>query len=190
DAFRGPVAVSDGRQLRSPFMYAIKTLNEINRLLAADQGAAFRRHLKVSISKRDDASGDEDAPFRSHVGRTVTGRECAREIWYSWRWVTKPRFEGRLIRLFNRGHLEEARFLALLAMIGCKVWYQDDKGNQFRSSDHDGHYRGSLDGVVLGVPDLPDVPCLVEFKTHSDRSFQKLRIAGVRAAKFEHFVQL
>lgn len=171
-------------------MYAIKTLNEINRLLEADQGAAFRRHLKVFMSKMDDAYRDESDPFRSHLGMSIIGRECAREIWYSWRWTTKPQFEGRLIRLFNRGHLEEARFLALLAMIGCKVWYRDDDGNQFHTSDHDGHYGGSLDGVVLGVPDLPDIPCLVEFKTHGDKSFQKLRVEGVRTAKFEHYVQM
>jgi hypothetical protein len=95
-----------------------------------------------------------------------------------------------MIRLFNRGHLEEPRFIALLKMIGCQVWNKDDQGKQFKISDHGGHFGGSIDGVGVGIPDEPETPMLLEFKTHSDKNFGKVSNEGVRSAKFEHFVQM
>lgn len=95
-----------------------------------------------------------------------------------------------MLRLFNRGHLEEGRFIALLKMIGCEVWSHTPDGKQFRVSDHDGHMGGGLDAVVRGLPEYPGDAVLAEFKTHNDKSFTKLLIEGVRAVKFEHYVQM
>jgi hypothetical protein len=92
-------------------------------------------------------------------------------------------------RLFNRGHLEEARLVALLRAAGVEVWQHDDNGKQFRIKGYHGHFGGSLDGVVYGLPGH-NYPLLSEFKTHNDKSFKKLSEVGVREAKFEHFVQM
>jgi hypothetical protein len=97
---------------------------------------------------------------------------------------------GRIVRLFNRGHLEEGRFVALLKMINCEVWQVDSAGKQFRMSAHGGHYGSAIDAVVRGCPDIPDVAINGEFKTHGDKSFQKLKKVGVREAKLEHFIQM
>lgn len=134
--------------------------------------------------------GAEDG-FRSHLGASVIGDECARAIWYGFRWATKPRFSGRMLRLFNRGHLEEGRMVALLLTIGVQVFQQDQKGNQFRISSFGGHFGGAGDGVGIGFPDLPpNLAALLEFKTHGDKSYQEVKKKGVRAAKLEHFVQM
>ena len=37
-----------------------------------------------------------------------------------------------MLRLFNRGHIEEARFIAMLLTIGMPVYQQDAEGKQFR----------------------------------------------------------
>lgn len=130
-------------------------------------------------------------PFRSHLGASVLGGKCGRAIFFGHRWVKKPKFTGRILRLFNRGHLEEARFIACLLAIGCEVYQQDDQGKQFRVSWAGGHCGGSTDGVVIGLPDLPaGTPCLTEFKTHNDKSFQKLKKEGVKVCKPEHYVQM
>lgn len=170
---------------------AAKTMKRIEDALEADQGGAYRVNLGKVLPHMKDAYRAEDSPFRKHLGASVIGGECARAIWYGFHWSTKPNFKGRLLRLFNRGHLEEARFIALLLMIGCEVYQQDDKGNQFRISDVGGHFGGSGDGVAIGVPDIPaGHACLLEFKTHNANSFKKLKAEGVRGAKFEHFVQM
>lgn len=170
---------------------ATKTHEAINSLIEKDQGAKFRYWLGQVIQHVGDAYNPEEQTFRSHLGASMIGRECAREVWYGWRWAVKPKFEGRMIRLFNRGHLEEARFLAMLLMIGCQVYQQDANGKQYRISHAEGHFGGSGDGIVIGLPDLPEgTAALAEFKTHNAKSFAKLKEVGVREAKPEHYVQM
>ena len=169
---------------------AAETLQKIEEGLVKDQGATFRGFLRDLISQAEDAYDTGTIPFRKHLGASLIGRECSRELWYSWHWTKAPKFEGRIIRLFNRGHLEEPRFMALLLMIGCKIYQFDDKGKQFRITGHGGHYGGGLDGVILGIPEYPNDPVLSEFKTHSDKSFNAVKKDGVAFAKPEHFHQM
>lgn len=170
---------------------ATHTVAKIDAMVKADQGSSFREWLGKVIGHIGDAYRTGNEGHRSHMGASLIGGECARAIWYNFRWATKSNFEGRLLRLFNRGHLEEARFIAMLLMIGCEVYQQDENGNQFRISHAEGHFGGSGDGVVIGLPDLPPgTAALSEFKTHNDKSFTELKAKGVRDAKFEHYVQM
>lgn len=170
---------------------ATQTVAKIDGMIKADQGSAYREWLGKVIGHIGDAYRTGNDGHRSHMGASLIGGECARAIWYNFRWATKSNFEGRLLRLFNRGHLEEARFIAMLLMIGCEVYQQDANGNQFRISHAEGHFGGSGDGVVIGLPDLPPgTAALSEFKTHNDKSFSELKAKGVRDAKFEHYVQM
>ena len=170
---------------------ATKTLALIEQTIQDDQGASFRGYLGQVIPFMDDAYRTEEFPFRTHLGASGIGNECARQIWYGFRWATRQKHGGRLLRLFNRGHLEEARFVAMLLCIGCQVYQQDENGKQFKISDAGGHFGGSGDGVVIGLPDLdPGLPCLLECKTSGDKPFQKVKKEGCRAAKFEHYVQM
>ncbi len=166
------------------------TLKLINDKMEEDQGARFREICRDLIPKADDAFRGKESPFRAHLGASILGRDCAREIWYSFRWTTKKTFKGQLLRLFNRGHLEEPRMIALLLMIGCQVWSVNDTGKQYKVKGHFGHSGGSLDAVVLGIPECPDEPLLGEFKTHSEKSFLKLKEEGLIKAKWEHFIQM
>ena len=169
---------------------ATKTLAAIDAAMRSDQGAKFRHYLREAMPHAEDAYSEEESDFRAHLGASVIGRECPREVWYSFHWTTLRKHSGQLLRLFNRGHLEEPRMVALLRMIGCTVYQFDADGNQFRITGHKGHYGGSLDSVVVGCPDIPDHPILGEYKTHNDKSFQKLKVEGVIASKWEHFVQM
>lgn len=169
---------------------ATKTLHAIETALVKDQGARFRGLLRTYMERAGDPFDDTEEEARSHLGASLIGRECAREIWYGFRWAYKKQFCGRMLRLFNRGHLEEPRFLALLEMIGVSVYSANEDGSQFRMRGYKGHYSGSLDGVGRGIPDLPDIPVLLEFKTHNEKSYNKLAVDGVLKTKWEHFVQM
>lgn len=175
----------------SNIILATKTKQAIDAAFERDGGALFRTYLGQVLPHIGDAYRAEEDGFRSHLGGSLMGRECARELWYGFRWARKPKFPARILRLFNRGHLEEGRFIALMLMIGVQVYQQDEKGNQFRISSSGGHVGGSLDGILIGIPDLPQgTQALCEFKTHGDKSFKKLVVEGVREAKFEHYVQM
>ena len=115
-------------------MLALKTMAAIESAIEQDQGGKFRQFLGQIIPHMADAYRGVDEGFRSHLGASLIGGECSREIWYGFRWVKKPKFSGRILRLFNRGHLEEARFIAMLLTIGCQVWQQDGHGKQYRIS--------------------------------------------------------
>ena len=169
---------------------ATKTLAAINSGLELDQGAKYRGLLKDAMSDIGDAFDSKpDLMPRSHLGASLIGKECARELWYSFHWAVYSRHEGRILRLFNRGHLEEARFIALMRTGGMSTWHQDN-GHQFRISGFGGHFGGSLDGVGAGCPDLPvGTFCLLEFKTHSKKNFDALVKIGVEKAQPKHVIQ-
>lgn len=172
---------------------ATKTLDAIDQAITKDNGNAFRHWQGKVLPHIGDAYQQEDLsqPFRKHMGASVIGRECPRAIWYSFRWAYLKQHISRMRRLFNRGHLEEGRFIALLLMIGVEVYQHDENGKQFRISDAGGHFGGSGDGVAYGIPDLdPGTPALLEFKTSAEKAFVKVKANGVQVEKPEHFAQM
>lgn len=168
---------------------AKRTEAAIEAAIDSDGGALFRTLQRKWFPLIEDAYRGEDGGFRSHLGASQIGRICKREIWLGYRWAVVKRFKARMLRLVNRGHLEEARFMSLLEMIGVQFHVMDD-GQQERISDYAGHYGSALDGVLWGVPDMPGEWVLGEFKTHNTKSFCKMVAEGVRVAKPEHFDQM
>lgn len=173
--------------------YKRATLTEaaIDAAIESDGGNLFRQLLLKHLPRIADAYREDDPNdhYRSHLGASMIGRKCARELWYNWRWSIIRKFQPRMLRLFNRGHQEEARFLAMLEMIGVQ-FHQPEDGNQERISDFGGHFGSALDGVLWGVPDCPGEWILGEFKTHNTKSFCKLVAEGVMSSKPEHFSQM
>lgn len=170
---------------------ATKTLAAIDAAMFNDQGAKFRTLLKPLIAKMDDAYRGEGAPFRSHLGVSLIGKDCARELWYGFNWAVKPVFPAQTLRIFNRGHLEEARFLALLQLINCELWFETEDGGQFRVSHVNGHMGSSLDGVARNIPDLnPGDLAYTEFKTANHATFTKIKKNGIMAEKAQHYTQM
>lgn len=127
---------------------------------------------------------------RSHLGASLIGLPCDRRIWMAFRWLKFEMFDGRMLRLFQTGHREEERFIEALRGIGCTVWEVDPETNkQFRIYGVKGHYGGSTDSVGI-LPFFPDLPLLMEFKTHNDKSFVHLVNKGVVLAKPQHYAQM
>ncbi|HCH8285066.1 TPA: hypothetical protein NNP44_004630 [Salmonella enterica] len=157
-----------------------------------------------------------DDGHRSHLGASLIGDECRRKLQLVFRWVKHEEFSGRMLRLFQRGHREEHIFTEYLRGIGCTVYpfYDDElierlgltgkhnigasepdsanKGaRQFRVTGANGHFGGSLDGIVFLPPEYGyDKPLLLEYKTNSTGAgFNKLREKGVSIAKPQHHTQ-
>lgn len=153
-----------------------------------------RRRLASKIREDIDSycqTAYADGP-RSHLGASLLGDPCMRKLWYTFRWVKYKKHSGRLYRLFNRGHKEEARFCEWLRGIDVRVREFDDNGDQFRFSGVDGHFGGSLDGIadLLKAYNIPN-ELLLEFKTSCTGAiFNKLLDFGVKHAKPVHFAQM
>lgn len=129
--------------------------------------------------------------WREHLGGSVIGRECSRQIWYGWRWVMAVHFPGRVKRLFDTGHREEPRLIADLEKVGATVYAEDPAtGEQFGFEAFGGHFGGSQDALILGIVEAPKAWHLGEFKTSKKKAFRKLQREGVRSAKPAHFDQM
>jgi hypothetical protein len=132
-----------------------------------------------------------DSGYRAHLGASLIGTECERALWYTFRWATRARHTGRMLRLFQTGVLEEARLIADLRRIGVTVLDVDpDTGRQWKLRDASGHFGGSMDAVARGFPEAPKTWHVCEFKTHNAESFKKLKSEGVAAAKPLHWTQM
>ena len=67
---------------------------------------------------------------RTYLGASIIGHDCDRYLWYAFRQCVKEDFGGRMLRLFDRGRLEEGRFIEELRGIGCTVEDRNDSGEQ------------------------------------------------------------
>ena len=140
------------------------------------------------LAAYEEAQGDG---FREHLGASLIGKPCVRALWYDFRWATRSRHEGRILRLFETGQREEERLVRNLRATGATVLEVDPAtGRQFRVEAHGGHFGGSLDGIALGLREAPKTWHVLEFKTHSAKSFAQLVAKGVAASKPQHAAQM
>ena len=122
---------------------------------------------------------------RPHMGVSLLGHHCDRWLWINFRWAVVEDFDGRILRLFRRGHSEEDTIIRDLRSIGIDI-----RSSQ-RRVDFGNHVSGSLDGVIeKGVPEAPKARHVAEFKTHSKKSFDDMVKNGVEKSKPMHFIQM
>lgn len=93
---------------------------------------------------------------RWHLGASIIGGECWREIWYGFRWVYNKKFEGRLYRLFNRGHKEEFRFVEWLRGMGHAVEEFDPESRLYYHPESDSYLVGTVADAHEQAEDVTD----------------------------------
>lgn len=145
--------------------------------------------LAASIYRWREQQADEG--LRPHLGASLIGHPCARHLWWVFRWARAAKFEGRMLRLFDRGQREEPVLVLELRAIGAEVLDADPDGKQFRISELGGHFAGSMDAIVRKLPAGSSKAWEVaEFKTHNARSYKELVEKGVEKAKRQHWAQM
>lgn len=127
--------------------------------------------------------------YLGRLGSSFIGEECIRQIWLDWRGFAREQFEGRMLRLFETGHLQEARIVEDLRRAGFAVWDKQEDGRQYEFTDESGHFITKVDGVVKDVPES-EKPHVLEVKTHNKNSFSSLVKKGVQEVKPTHYSQM
>lgn len=130
-----------------------------------------------------------NAKPRAYLGASEIGEPCARRLWYRFRWAGVEHFDGRMLRLFDTGHREEARVLDELRALGLEVHDRQPDGRQYAVQAHGGHFRGHLDAVVLGLPEAPKTWHLVDVKTVNGKKFAELVKKGFRETYPRYWAQ-
>ncbi len=133
----------------------------------------------------------ENGRPRAHLGASLISRACEREAWLSFRWASYPDYDGRILRLFDRGKREEPVFIRDLRDAGAEVHDVDPAtGKQFSFAEFGGHVGGSTDGAAIGLVEAPKTWHVLEFKTHNAASFAALRKDGVAKTHPDHVGQM
>lgn len=133
------------------------------------------------VNECDDWKRRSKGTHRSHLGASIIGKDsCPRWQWLTYRGASERSEPARMIRLFNRGALEEGRVLAALEMIGARIKCRHE-GRQIHCVA--GNVMGSCDAVMK----LDDHFYVVEIKTANDKSFKAMKEQGIPRA---HFMQM
>ena len=125
---------------------------------------------------------------RPYLGLSVIGHPCVRYLWLNFRWFSYDLQEGRMLRLFRRGHREEETVVSDLQDIGMILEYVLDTQLDL---DFGCHVKGHPDGLILsGVQEAPKAMHSLEIKSHNRDSFNELVKEGVEKAKPMHYAQM
>lgn len=99
----------------------------------------------------------DQQPKRSYLGGSRIGAECERQLQFEFFNAPKDEgkdFDGRILRVFERGHWAEAAVVRWLCLAGVTIETHGDNGKQFGFSDHNGLFKGHCDGRITAGPEV------------------------------------
>jgi len=113
---------------------------------------------------------------RLYLGMSSIGNECARMLWYQFRWAMNVVFKASTLRAFDDGFTQEdVAIERLRAISGVTLLTLDPaSGRQIGYSDFGGHFRGHMDGDITGILQAPVTPHVWEHKSINEKKFKKL----------------
>ena len=128
----------------------------------------------------------EQQPVRDYLGASRLGAACERALQFEYAKAPVDHgrdHNGRLLRIFERGHVMEDCMVAWLRDAGFDLRTQKADGGQFGFSDAHGRLRGHIDGVIVGGPEGFRYPALWENKCLGAKSWRDLEAKGLAVAK-------
>ena len=131
------------------------------------------------------AEKERETP-RSYLGASELGKACSRSLQYGYFKAPKDSgkgFDGRLYRIFHRGHQGESWMIHWFRLAGFDLRTERQDGKQFGFSVAGGRVKGHCDGVFVGGPDeFGPWPRLWECKVLGAKGWGKLHKDGLRKA--------
>ena len=127
----------------------------------------------------------EEMP-RDYLGASRLGVSCARALQYEFAKapVDSGRdADGRLLRIFRRGHVIEDCMVDWLRAAGFDLRTRKANGDQFGFSAAGGRLQGHIDGVIVGGPEGFAYPALWENKCLGSKSWRDLEKSGLAVSK-------
>ena len=116
-------------------------------------------------------------PGRDYLGASRLGAACERALQYEFAKApidSGRRLEGRMLRIFERGHVMEDSMVAWLRAAGFDLRTRKADGDQFGFSAADGRLKGHVDGVIVAGPEGFAYPALWENKCLGNKSWRDL----------------
>ena len=123
---------------------------------------------------------------REYLGASRLGVACERALQYEFDQIPRDQGkepDGRLLRIFERGHILEDALAGWLRLGGFDLRTHDANGHQFGFSVAKGLLQGHIDGVFLGGPEDIAYPALWESKCVNTKSFKEIQRLGIAASR-------
>jgi hypothetical protein len=130
---------------------------------------------------------------RRYLGASRLGVACERQLQYEYAQAPVDpgrEFSGRLLRIFERGHVMEDCMVTWLRDAGFDLRTRKADGEQFGFSVAEGRLQGHIDGVIVGGPEGFAYPALWECKCLSSKSWRELEKSGLAVAKSVYAAQV
>jgi hypothetical protein len=123
---------------------------------------------------------------REYVGASAIGNPCLRALQYSY--VGAPidagRMEGKVLRIFQVGHVFEDELANWMRMAGFTLdTVNPETGKQYGFSVLGGKGKGHLDGILRSGPIPMEYPALWECKALNEKGWQDVKKRGLAIAK-------
>jgi len=125
-------------------------------------------------------------PARDYLGASRLGVACERALQFEYAKAPVDHgrdAEGRMLRIFKRGHVMEDCMVAWLRDADFDLRTRKADGEQFGFSVADGRLQGHIDGVIVGGPDGFAYPALWENKCLGSKSWRELEKNRLAVAK-------
>lgn len=123
---------------------------------------------------------------RQYLGASRLGAACERALQYEYEQAPVDpgrETEGRMLRIFERGHVIEDCMVDWLRAAGFDLRTRRDNGEQFGFEAVGGHLQGHVDGVIVAGPEGFRYPALWENKCLGAKSFRELEKHRLAVAK-------
>jgi hypothetical protein len=135
-----------------------------------------------------------NTPPRDYLGASRIGEPCSRRLVYEFT-NTPPDegkdFNGHVLRIFEAGHVFEELSIRWLRGAGFDLRTVKRDGSQFGFSAAGGKFRGHIDGVIVGGPDIGiSWPALWEHKALRATSWNDLVKRGLAQSKPLYYAQV
>lgn len=158
-----------------------------------DAGPALADLLDAVLEPALAAERDAQ-PRRNYLGASRIGEPCLRRLCFEYGGTpvdAGAEFDGRILRVFEAGHRFEDMTVRWLRLAGFDLRSHKRDGSQFGFSAAEGRFRGHIDGVIVGGPDLSaPYPILFEHKALASSSWQETVKRGVKASKPLYWAQV
>lgn len=119
----------------------------------------------------------QDSDARPYLGMSQIGGACDRALWYSFRWATTRVMPASAIKAIQDGFRGEEVMIERLRMVDGVTLHTVDPatGRQFGQVGIGGHFKGHLDGAIVGILEAPKTWHVWEHKQVNEQKFAKLQ---------------
>lgn len=125
----------------------------------------------------------KNEPKRGYLGMSFIGEECERRQWYGFRFTNENNFDAETLRRFEDGHRGEELMASRLRLVpGVQLYTHGQDGKQFGFQALGGHFRGNIDGAIVGLLQAPKTYHVWEHKV-SEKFNQLLKYKNTLGEK-------